>query len=69
MAKICPECNSTRLVKNGSAIKARQKVQRYRCLKCYWQGYKVKWSGSRGKDASKQPVEGSTVVLDNDGEV
>ena len=64
MAKVCPECGSTQLTKNGSAIKARTKIQRYRCKKCLWQGYKVKWSGH--KNASKQPINGDTVVLDDE---
>ena len=66
MAKVCPDCGSSLLVKSGMAIKDRRKIQRYRCKKCLWQGYKVKWSGH--KNVSKQPLNGSTVVLDNDGE-
>ena len=34
MAKVCPECGSTMLVKSGYGIKQRVKVQRYRCNKC-----------------------------------
>jgi hypothetical protein len=124
MAKVCPECNSTKFVKCGWSVVNRTKVQRYRCEKCLRTFIHPKWSGSRGKDAStidrvlnqlsqstptlkgkdatkfisqmrkaeytkvgltptpklhkalrmikdasKQPLDGSVVVLDNDGEV
>ena len=62
MAKVCPDCGSSLLVKSGMAIKERKKVQRYRCKKCLWQGYKVHWTGSK----SKQSLNDTTEVLDTE---
>lgn len=47
MARVCPDCGSSLLVKSGMAIKDRRKIQRYRCKKCLWQGYKVHWTGHK----------------------
>lgn len=69
MAKVCPECCSTKIVKCGWSVVKREKIQRYRCTKCLRTFIHPKWSGSKRKeDASKQSLNGSTVVLDEETE-
>jgi predicted Zn finger-like uncharacterized protein len=69
MAKVCPECGSTLFIKHDKQIIKRVPCQRYRCKKCYRVFVHPRYTGkSRAKDASKQPVEGSVVVLDDDTE-
>ena len=68
MAKVCPECSSTKFVKCGWSVANRTKVQRYRCEKCLRTFIHPKWTGNRGKDASKQPSNDSTVVVDDETE-
>jgi transposase-like protein len=69
MSRICPKCNSTRLTKEGwKKLKGGNK-QRWRCKNCnHGPFYKPKWTRGKKKDASKQPVEGSIVVLDDETE-
>ena len=68
MAKVCPECQSTKFVKCGWSVVNRTKVQRYRCEKCLRTFIHAGWTGKK-KEAFKQPINGDTVVEDNDGEV
>ena len=68
MAKTCPECNSTKFVKCGWSVVNRTKVQRYRCEKCLRTFIHPKYSGNRGKDASKQLSNNSMIVEDSDSE-
>lgn len=95
MARMCPECNSTRLTKEGWKKLKDGNKQRWRCKACnHGPFYKPKWtrgkkkddsaqlivdaSGSwsdnskwgkstvKGKNVSKQPVNGDTLVLDDE---
>ena len=66
MAKVCPECQSTKIVKCGWSVVKREKIQRYRCAKCLRTFIHPKWTGSKNKNVSKQPINGDTVVLDED---
>ena len=70
MAKVCKWCGSTKFIKKGvqENAKTHTVVPRYKCKKCFRTFVKPKWTGSRGKDASKQPVEGSTIVVDDETE-
>lgn len=68
MASVCPECKSTMLTKEGFAIRARKKVQRYRCKKCLWIGTRLGRSGQPRGNGSKHTVNGNTVVLDIEDE-
>ena len=64
MARLCPECNSTRLIKEGWKNFKDGRKQRWRCKACNNLFYKPKWT--RGK--SKQVLNNATEVLDTEGE-
>ena len=69
MAKVCKWCGSTKFIKKGvqENAKTHTVVPRYKCKKCFRTFVKPKWTGkSRAKDASKQLVDGSVVVLDDE---
>lgn len=63
MAKVCPECGSTLFIKWDSQIIARKSHKRYRCKKCGRVFVHPRWTGKK-KDASKQPLNGDTEVVD-----
>jgi len=67
MAKVCKWCGSTKFIKKGvqENAKTHTVVPRYKCKKCFRTFVKPKWTGKK-KDASKQPVDGSVVVLDDE---
>ena len=66
MANVCPECGSTRYRKHGFTVVSRELKQRWMCKNCLRSFTYFGRSGSKGKDAPKQPVEGSTIVLDDE---
>lgn len=69
MAKTCPKCGSSKIISFGWQVAKKKKIPKYRCNKCYQYFVHPKYSGRGSKDnASKPPVNGSTVVLDEDNE-
>ena len=65
MARLCPNCGSTRLIKEGFKNLKEGRKQRWRCKACnHGPFYKPKWT--RGK--SKQSFKDTTEVLDTEGE-
>lgn len=68
MARMCPECNSTRLTKEGWKKLKDGNKQRWRCKVCNNLFYKPKWTRGKKKDTSKQPSNETTIVVDNDTE-
>jgi len=72
MAKTCPHCGSTIFIKFGTqtntkdhSVHTRYRCKRKECMKFFIHPH---YTGSRGKDASKQPIDGSVVVLDDETE-
>ena len=72
MAKTCPHCGSTIFIKFGTQVNTKdQSVHtRYRCKRpgCMKFFIHPHYTGKK-KDTPKQPIEGSVVVLDDDGEI
>jgi transposase-like protein len=68
MAKVCKWCGSTKFIKKGvqENAKTHTVVPRYKCKKCFRTFVKPKWTGSRAKDASKQPLNEAIEVLDKE---
>ena len=64
MARICPECGSTVLVKSGFAIKDRERIQRYRCNRCH----RIFTHPAYTRGKSKQSLNDTTEVLGTEGE-
>ena len=64
MARLCPNCGSTRLMKEGWKILKDDRKQRWRCKNCNKLFYKPKWTRGKSKQSFKDTIE----VLDTEGE-
>ena len=69
MAKTCPHCGSTVFIKFGTqtntkdhSVHTRYRCKRKECMKFFIHPH---YTGKK-KDVSKQPINGDTVVLDED---